>query len=573
MDRFMERIQQRLQQRQRSQAAPKAKTRQNMTFNRFDRRMWDEIRESDTTEHNITDLMVGDKHRGGERDGYDNAPELLQDLTYALYKPDPKLVDERAVVKDARLNRAIIEEVQRSPYYDELREHTVLDDTCTAIALETMADALREILARNQEAAQQSNQDKAEQEEEMNNEDNRPPGCHPQPKPKPDEPGDEPEGESEGGEPGGESEGGEPGGEPGGEGGEPGGEGGESGGEGGEGGGKIEFDDDPELGEGEHEGEYDLDDDLARAVNQAMREATDEVDELQGLRRGIGLEDGEWRQMSPAERIAMAGRLNTPEMKQIADMVGRMKRFAMGQQATKIADVPHAPVGVEQGNDLRHLLASEYALLDDPETEWMFYQRYLDKELLQYKLQGTEKAGKGPIVACIDKSYSMNGRPFAWAMGVAEALRRICQTQQRDYFATFFGSNNDHHDFDFPKGQADFARVMEFLSCDANGGTQFDGVLEKALARISAQHDEGLGRADIVFITDGQAHLSDEWLKSFNEERERVGCRIFGVYIGGARDMYSNSGAATGVLQQFSDFIIPISDLSVESVRDIFARV
>ena len=598
---LLERIQSKIdRERQRRYAAPKdqTKTRQNIAHNRFDREMWLEMRKLQQIDHDVNDLMIGDTHRGGEREGYDNGPELLQDLAYAIYKPDPHLEPKRRVEKDARLNRAILEEVQSSPYYHELREYTVLDDTTTAIALGTMADAVRDILARNQEQAQQSNQDKAESTDEMNDENNRPPGVSPPPPPdqKGDEGGEEgDEGDQSGqssqqsgqqtdGE-GEESEGeGQPGQEPGdtdtddsndsdnddeseGENeGEGEGEGGDT---------DQEFDDDPDYDDEEHEGDGDGEglDDLVRAINHALRDAAEDVEELDDLRAGIGLDTGTWRQMSPDERLKMAERLRTPAMRELADMIGRMKRFAMGQQAQKISDVEHEPVDVETGNSLRHLLGSEYALLDDEDLEWEFYRRFIDGEMLQYKLQGTDKAGKGPIVACIDKSYSMSGRPFTWALGVAEGLRRICQEQERDYYALFFGNNDDRHRFDFPSGGADFNKVLEFLSAQADGGTQFDGVLEEALARVSAQYDKGLEKADIVFITDGRANLSDEWLQQFNEEKDRIGCRVFGVYIGGARDMYGAGRAPAQVLEQFSNLVIPVAELTTSAVGDIFSQV
>lgn len=581
---LLERIQTKIdQERQRRYGVTKqqAKTRQNIMHNRFDREMWLEMRKLRQVDRDINDLMVGDEYRGGERKGYDNGPELLQDLAYAIYKPDPRLEPKARVEKDARLNRAILEEVESSPYYHELRQHTVLDDTTTAIALTTMADAVREILVRNQEQAQQSNQDKAESTDQMNNEDNRPPGCSPPPSDQNDEGGEsDSEQQSGGGEPGpegneqeSEQEPGEPGEGDNNEEGE--GQAESEGGEGGEGEGpEQEFNDEPELDDEEHEGEGGMDvDDLVRAINQALRDASEDAEELDSLRAGIGLENGTWRQMSPEERLKMAERLRTPAMRELADMVGRMKRFAMGQQAQKVSNVEHEPVDVETGNSLRHLLGSEYALLDDEDLEWEFYRRFVDGEMLQYKLQGTEKAGKGPIIACIDKSYSMSGRPFTWALGVAEGLRRICQEQERDFYALFFGTNDDRHRFSFPSGAADFKKVLEFLSCQANGGTEFDGVLEEALARVTDQYGDGLEKADIVFITDGQARLSEDWLRDFNQEKERVGCRVFGVYIGGARDMYGAGRGPTQVLEQFSDHVIPVAELRTDAVGDIFSQV
>lgn len=591
MSTFMERIQGRIAQRdQGRRKATGKRTRQNIDHNRFDRQMWDEMRGQERIDRDIDDLLIGDDYKGGQRKGYDNAPELLQDLAYSLYKPVPRLNDKREVEKDARLNRELIEEIQSSPYYNELREHTVLDDTCTTIALNTIADAVRDIIVRNQEQVEQSNQDKAESTDEMNNEENRPQGVMPGGGGGQDgEDGEESEGEGQGqGQGQGDPSQDDPSQD------DQDGQDGQDSSEGGEGQGQdpdldqgddgdqdlidekerdldLDEPEDADAGDGP---ELELDEEFSRAINQAVREANDEVDELEGLRKGIGLEDGEWRQMSPEQRLAMAEKLKSPAMKELSEMIGRMKRFAMGQQAHRIADVPHEPVDVEQGNDLRRLLGSEYALLDDEDTEWEFYRRFVDGEMLQYKMQGTEDAGKGPLVACIDMSYSMAGRPFTWAMGVAEALRRISQEQERDYYAMLFGTNRQRHRFEFPKGTGPFEEVLRFLSSEARGGTEFDGVLNEALSRVVKQDEEGAEKADIVFITDGQAYLSEEWLKQFNDERERVGCRVFSVYIGGARDMWdTRHGGPTQLLDKFSDVVIPVSELRTDSVRDVFAQV
>jgi uncharacterized protein with von Willebrand factor type A (vWA) domain len=324
------------------------------------------------------------------------------------------------------------------------------------------------------------------------------------------------------------------------------------------------------------EAEYDealKDLDLDRMANKMLEAAEKEASELDGLRKGIGLEDGEWHSMSPEERMAMADRMRTPEMKALSEVIGQMKRFALGVRATRVNDVPHEAYDVETGNNLARLLKAQYALLGNEQTKYEFYRRYFDKELLQFKMRGTEEVGKGPIVVCIDKSGSMNGAPFRWAMAVAEALRRFASDEDRDYYAMFFGANSDRNRFDFPDGKGPFEKVMSFLSCVANGGTQFDGVLTEALEKASKMYDAtGKGKADIVFITDGLAHLSDEWINQFNAERERVGVRVYSVYIGGAYDMSGRTGP-TGILGRVSDVVIPIKELKPESVKKIFEQV
>lgn len=235
--------------------------------------------------------------------------------------------------------------------------------------------------------------------------------------------------------------------------------------------------------------------------------------------------------------------------------------------------MPHEAYDVETGNDLKRLLRPQLALLATKETSYEFFRRYVDKELLVYKMRGTEEVGKGPIVIAIDKSGSMSGAPFRWAMGVAEALRRFAAEEDRDYYAMFFGNNNDRERFNFPEGKGPFDKVLAFLGTVANGGTQFDGVLTEALEKASKSFDDsGKGKADIVFLTDGMAHLDEDWIKQFNAERERVGVRVYSVYIGGAYDTRYSEGPL-GLLNKISDAAIPVAELNPQSVKHIFEKV
>ena len=250
-----------------------------------------------------------------------------------------------------------------------------------------------------------------------------------------------------------------------------------------------------------------------------------------------------------------------------------MKRFALGVKATRVNDVPHEAYDVETGDSIMRVLKAQYALLGHPHTKYEFFRRYADKELLQYKMRGTEEVGKGPIVIAIDKSGSMGGAPFMWAMGVAEALRRFAADEDRDYYALFFGNNNDRERFDFPEGKGPFEKVMAFLGTQANGGTQFDGVLTEALEKATKDFDSaGKEKADIVFVTDGCAHLDDQWITEFNNERKRVGVRVYSVYIGGSYD-YGGSDGPLGLLEKISDATISVSELKPESARLLFQKV
>ena len=158
-------------------------------------------------------------------------------------------------------------------------------------------------------------------------------------------------------------------------------------------------------------------------------------------------------------------------------------------------------------------------------------------------------------------------------MGVAEALRRFAAEEDRDYYAMFFGNNNDRERFEFPEGKGPFDKVLAFLGTQANGGTQFDGVLTEALEKATTSYDqEGKGKADIVFITDGMAHLDESWIEGFNKERTRTGVRMYSVYIGGSYD-YGHTGGPLGLLEKISDACIPVAELKPEAVAEVFQKV
>jgi uncharacterized protein with von Willebrand factor type A (vWA) domain len=513
------------------------KTRELVPINRFDKRVWGDARQTDPVDSVVTDLSLGDEHKGGERKPFDAAPELSQGLFFELYKAAPRLEDKRNLDRELYPARKILEEVSQHPELQKLQEMTAGDPVMSTIAFKVMSEELRSIVGRVP------------------------------PPPPPPSPGgqrqgdgdgqgeDQPQPQGGGQNPGPDDENGEDAETP-------------------------DFDPDSEDADNQAEAEWEqmyddlLDDlDISRAVHRAVHKAAEEAEDLENVRKGIGLEDGEWQAMSPEERMAMAERLRTDQMRELAQVIGRTKRFALGVKASRVVDVPHEAFDVEMGRDLRHLLQSQYALLATPETTPEFYRRYVDGELLQFKLRGREEVGKGPIVVAIDKSGSMNGKPFVWAMGVAEALRRFAAEEDRDYYAMFFGNNNDRNRFDFPQGKGPFEKVLAFLSVAANGGTAFDGVLTEALDKASKSFDGAdLSKADIVFITDGAAQLSEQWIAGFNTERERIGVRVYSIYINGGSDMAGRSGPEA-LLNKISDIVIPVKELTPGAVTDVFARV
>lgn len=512
----------------------------------WDRRNYQEkARHLRVTEELIHDLDIGDKWQGGKREGFDPAPEFVEAMFHTLHKAAPRLNEVRRLERELVPGLKVLQKMMEHPRYAELQEYTVGDTSMSVMAMTAMGDVVRDMLEVASEVK-------------------------PPPAPRlPNIGQPDPNGEPEEGD-------GEPGDQPGSDGRSEEGDG--------EGEGRPdpdgEFDPDAEeefnQAESDWEAAYDAAFDavdLERLADKAVGEAADNAQELEDTRKGIGLDDGEWEQMDPSRRLALAEHMLTPEMRVLSWIIGRMRRFALGIKATRITDVPHEAFDVEFGDDLRRVLPGQYALLGHRQAALEFYRRYSQKELQIYKKRGTEEVGKGPIVICIDRSGSMSGAPMQWAMAVAEALRRYAMEDRRDFYAVFFGTNVQREVHDFPEGRGTIEEVLAFLSAKPDWGTEFDGILNYALDYASTAYDEeAKGKADVVFVTDGNANLSDQWIEGFNAERRRTGVRCYSVYIGGASDMAGKTGPL-GLLGKISDVCIPIRELKPESVREVFLRV
>jgi hypothetical protein len=137
----------------------------------------------------------------------------------------------------------------------------------------------------------------------------------------------------------------------------------------------------------------------------------------------------------------------------------------------------------------------------------------------------------------------------------------------------FFGNNNDRDRFDFPKGKGPFEKVLAFLG---------DPGQRRHAVRRRAHRGPGEGQHVLRRGRQGQGghrvrhgrHGAPEPTSGstgFNAERERVGVRVYSVYIGGAYDYYGE-GANT-LLSRFSDAVITVKDLNPESAQKIFASI
>ncbi|MGW8179573.1 MAG: vWA domain-containing protein [bacterium] len=289
---------------------------------------------------------------------------------------------------------------------------------------------------------------------------------------------------------------------------------------------------------------------IRQAARNACKKATEAADRHNSMMSafGQGNETGVRQTTAPGLKKQLAEKLvNNEHLRKIAELAGRMKRLAIQKQKSKTRYGTDEIANITVGDELSRLVPSEIAKLSHPVLKKDFFKRYLEKSLLQYQLRGREKEGRGPLIVCIDESGTMSGQRDIWAKAVAMALLHIAQRQKRRYFMIHYDSNVTRTDEFF--GTVDPLEIIDAISHYTAGGTEFEEPLNMALQMINKGKETGYKKADIVFITDGQATVSDQFLQIFNMGKKVANFQVIGVAID-CRDVET--------LKKFSDQLIHV---------------
>ena len=192
--------------------------------------------------------------------------------------------------------------------------------------------------------------------------------------------------------------------------------------------------------------------------------------------------------------------------------------------------------------------------------------KFLEGKLLSYELKGVDNVGKGPIIACLDISGSMQGQREMWAKAVVLSLMYLAEKQKRAFGFIAFEAGVKARKY-FPKqAPASFKDKLDIASINSNGGgTDFFSALQVAFEMRSKE--AGLKPADVVFITDGECELREEQLKEILESKKDT--RIYGIAIN-----FGGYGEADGrTLASFSDEIATVSSAGeIDLVKKLITK-
>ncbi len=460
---------------------------QSVRQDTFDRRKYDEILHQ---ARELSEIVTG---RAPDHPTWE---QLVQDAYLALWKAAPRLHDKKEMRPSHVVNWTTMEKVMSTGDYDELRTWTRLDDWAAAMGTISLAiklaqyfdeqkdlmDKAKKVAEQEQEILQSLAEAKQQEEEDMDDE-------------------------------------------------------------------SIEefldgLEDDLEALTASAES---LEDATAaqqysikQAVSDGMEEALEDTEDVLGLLQNFGTDPGQWERLDPRLRMELAERLGrSKKLQEIAKMVGRIKRMAIGEWSRRVIHGVDEIYDVTTSSDLEHVLASEMLMLADEDTEDIFWLNWLEGNLLTYKLRGSEKANRGAIICLLDNSGSMGGDREIWGKGVAMALLEIAKREKRDFYGIHFGSGAwgdrppELMEWFFPKGNVELPEALEYAEFFFNGGTDFEAPISRAVEVLESQfREDGATKGDIVMITDGECAVSPEWLTQFVNSKRQLDFKLFGVLIG-----------------------------------------
>ena len=256
-------------------------------------------------------------------------------------------------------------------------------------------------------------------------------------------------------------------------------------------------------------------DDVAGLVSLAVSAAAEKAEEVRNIIGAWSDEPGNLeRNEANAELLALVRKSQV--LRDISRYLGRFREiFAQGKR-NGYSYGRGEKYALELGRDLSRALTSELAMLASPQTVPLFLRKYQRGQIKQYQRREPIYKGMGDIICCLDESDSTHGDPAAWGKAVALTLLEIAAGSGRSFALIHFSRTESFQTDLFRPGAYTMADKMRAARTFLGGGTTFQTPMNEALRLMKV---EGFENADIVFVTDGECRLPDEYLEQLHSEQ------------------------------------------------------
>jgi uncharacterized protein with von Willebrand factor type A (vWA) domain len=249
------------------------------------------------------------------------------------------------------------------------------------------------------------------------------------------------------------------------------------------------------------------------------------------------------------EIVQSLGRLQSSENEEtVAETVfAPVRRLEEERREVRSPRVPTEARGIERSGDISRMLPVEAAYLAHPKLRYLWHARRADQALLTYEFEGIEferhiverdamhaveqripRQVRGPVIAVMDTSGSMHGLPERVAKALVLEALRTAHAEQRRCFLYAYSGPGQISELELNLTAEGVGRLLDFLAMSFGGGNDEAGVLERVVARLSANDWR---KADVVFVSDGEWPAPTRLLQAVQRAREN-GTRFHGVQIG-----------------------------------------
>ena len=295
---------------------------------------------------------------------------------------------------------------------------------------------------------------------------------------------------------------------------------------------------------------------ISALVAQAVQSAAEKAEEVQAI-IGAWSDEPDNLQRTDVNEELLAQVRKSDVLKNVATYLGRFREiFAQGKR-NGYAYGRGEKYSLELGNDLSRALTSELAMLASPQTMPLFLQKYQRKQIKQYQRREPIYKGMGDIICCLDESISTAGAPAAWGKAVALTLLEIAADGGRNFALIHFSDPGDFKTDLFRPGAYTVADKMAAAETFLNGGTDFETPMRESLRLMK---EDGFENADIVFISDGECEMPDDFLTELRQEQSERRFTITGVLLD------SGSPGMEFSLKAFCQNIYRTSELAGEDI-------
>ena len=294
-----------------------------------------------------------------------------------------------------------------------------------------------------------------------------------------------------------------------------------------------------------------------KAVDQAHQAAKDLQEAMSCL---AGSEAGAGTKLNDLEeKKELAKKLEKhPELRKLVKRLGALRQAWANRKRARTAQTNYSDiVGAKFSDEVIKAFPAEIALAATEQGRALFALKYSQKTILTKDYEAKSKEiGSGPVIMYVDISGSMQGERELWAKSIAYVVAEECLKQNRAIHIHLFDTRIDQSVY-LEKNRKDNDKLLDFvLRWSTGGGTSFCSVIDHTLSK----HKDNVGKADVLMITDGNANVTDPFIKRLNAFKEQHGVQWSSFCIGGT----------AAALKEFSDYVHDVDPTDDTASAELF---